>query len=214
MPGVIVLGAGPGIGLAVARRFAREGLPVGVIARSAATVDSATAALDGADVLGLRADVADEAGLRKALDEVIARFGVPDSLVYNTGLIQADAPGELSAEGHLAAWAVNVVGAITAASHVGPRLAEAGRGSILITGGMPKAVPGYTSLSLGKAGVRALTELLADLYGPAGVHVATVTVAGAVAPGTAYDPDVIAEEYWRLHTQPAVEWEREVLFTG
>jgi hypothetical protein len=59
--------------------------------------------------------------------------------------------------------------------------------------------------------VRALTELLAKEYGPAGVHVATVTVAGAVAPGTAYDPDDIAERYWQLHAQPPEAWEREVV---
>jgi NAD(P)-dependent dehydrogenase (short-subunit alcohol dehydrogenase family) len=81
-------------------------------------------------------------------------------------------------------------------------MTEAGGGTILITGGMPEAIPEVTSLSLGKAGVRALTELLARAYEPAGVHVATVTVAGAVAPGTAFDPDDIAEEYWRLHARP------------
>jgi len=79
---------------------------------------------------------------------------------------------------------------------------------------MPTPVPDVTSLSLGKAGVRALTELLATRFGPSGVHVATVTVAGAVAPGTAFDPDDIAELYWRLHAQPADAWEREVLYTG
>jgi flavin-dependent dehydrogenase len=61
------------------------------------------------------------------------------------------------------------------------------------------------------AGVRALTELLDRAYGPRGLHVATVTVAGAVAPGGPYDPDEIAEHYWRLHQQPPARWEREVL---
>jgi NAD(P)-dependent dehydrogenase (short-subunit alcohol dehydrogenase family) len=110
--------------------------------------------------------------------------------------------------------ALNVVGAITAIAHLGPAMTEAGEGTILITGGMPEAIPEVTSLSLGKAGVRALTELLARAYEPDGVHVATVTVAGAVAPGTAFDPDDIAEEYWRLHAQPAGSWEREVLYSG
>ena len=77
---------------------------------------------------------------------------------------------------------------------------------------MPEPVPDVTSLSLGKAGVRALTELLARAYEPGGVHVATVTVAGAVAPGTAFDPDDIAEEFWRLHAQPVGSWEHEVLY--
>ena len=76
---------------------------------------------------------------------------------------------------------------------------------------MPEPVPDVTSLSLGKAGLRALTELLQKQYQDAGVHVATITVGGTVAPGTAYDPDDIADHYWRLHTQPAGAWEREVL---
>jgi NAD(P)-dependent dehydrogenase (short-subunit alcohol dehydrogenase family) len=79
---------------------------------------------------------------------------------------------------------------------------------------MPKPVPEVTSLSLGKAGVRVLTELLDTQFGPSGVHVATVTVGGTVAPGTAFDPDDIAEHYWRLHAQPASSWEREVLYDG
>jgi NAD(P)-dependent dehydrogenase (short-subunit alcohol dehydrogenase family) len=139
---------------------------------------------------------------------------VPEVLVYNAALIQSDVLGELTVRQHLDAWAVNVVGAITAIAHLGPAMTEAGEGTILITGGMPQAIPEVTSLSLGKAGVRALTELLARAYEPAGVHVATVTVAGAVAPGTAFDPDDSAEEYWRLHAQPAGSWEREVLYSG
>ena len=77
---------------------------------------------------------------------------------------------------------------------------------------MPEPVPEVTSLSLGKAGIRALTQLLARAYEPRGVHVATVTVGGTVAPGTAYDPDDIADHYWRLHTQSAGAWEREVVY--
>jgi NAD(P)-dependent dehydrogenase (short-subunit alcohol dehydrogenase family) len=216
MPGAIVIGAGPGIGTAVVRRFARAGLAICVLARSRVTVDTALGALDDTPVakLGLTVDVTDEPGLRAALDAAVDRFGVPEVLVYNAALIQSDVLGELTARQHLDAWAVNVVGAITAIAHLGPAMTEAGEGTILITGGMPEPVPEVTSLSLGKAGVRALTELLARAYEPAGVHVATVTVAGAVAPDTAFDPDDIAEEYWRLHAQPAGAWEREVLYAG
>jgi hypothetical protein len=62
--------------------------------------------------------------------------------------------------------------------------------------------------------VRALTELLDAQFGTSGVHVATVTVCGPVAPGTAFDPDRIAEHYWQLHTQPAGTWDREVVSRG
>jgi len=216
MPAAIVIGAGPGIGTSVAQRFAREGLAVGVLARSRHTVDTALAALAQAHVetLGLTVDVTDEAGLRAALDEAVRRLGVPQVLVYNAALIQSDVLGELTARQHLDAWAVDVVGAITAITHLGPAMTGAGEGTILITGGMPEPLPEATSLSLGKAGVRALTELLGRAYEPAGVHVATVTVAGSVAPGSAFDPDEIAEEYWRLHAQRQGSWEREVLYAG
>ncbi len=216
MAGVIVVGAGPGIGLAVARRFARGGFEPAVIARSAETVDATVAALaaDGFPAVGLTADVTDEPGVREALDAAVRAVGVPEVLVYNAALIQWDVLGELNAQQHLDAWAVNVVGAITAITHLGPRMAQAGSGTIVLTGGMPDPIPEVTSLSLGKAGVRALTELLARAYEPSGVHVATVTVAGAVAPGSAFDPDDIAEHYWRLHTQPAGDWEREVVYSG
>jgi NAD(P)-dependent dehydrogenase (short-subunit alcohol dehydrogenase family) len=216
MPGAFVIGAGPGIGTSVARRFARAGLPVAALARSRATVDTALDALADipAESLGLTADVTDEWALRTALDEAVARLGVPDVLVYNAALIRSDTVGDLSAAQHLDAWAVNVVGAITAVAHLGPAMARAGRGTILLTGGMPEPLPDVTSLSLGKAGVRALAGLLARAYEPLGIHVATITVAGAVAPGTAFDPDEIAEEYWRLHEQPVGSWEREVLYAG
>ena len=120
MPGAIVIGVGPGIGLSVARRVAREGLAVGLIARSQATVAAALSTLDGSTALGVTADAADEHGLRTALDELVERLGVPELLVYNVGLIRADAIGDLSAQQHLDAYAVNVVGAISAAAHIGP----------------------------------------------------------------------------------------------
>jgi short-subunit dehydrogenase len=216
MPGAIVIGAGAGIGQSVARRFAREGMDVGVIARSHATVDAALSRLGGLGVkaCGAAADAADEFALRAALDDLVEQLGVPDVLVYNAALIQADGIGDLSVTRHLEAWATNVVGAITAAAHLLPRMAAMGGGSYLLTGGMPTPVPAVTSLSLGKAGVRALTELLDAQFRTSGVHVATVTVAGAVAPGTLFDPDAIAEYYWRLHTQPADRWEREVVYRG
>jgi NAD(P)-dependent dehydrogenase (short-subunit alcohol dehydrogenase family) len=210
----IVIGVGPGIGVAVARRVSRGGLHVGVIARAPETVAAALAALPHDAAHGVAASATDEAGLRRALDEIADRLGPPELLVYNAAWVRRDAIGELTAAQHLDAWAVNVVGAITAAGHVAPGMAERGRGTILVTGGMPDPLPAFTSLSLGKAGVRTLVSLLHQAYGASGVHVASVTVTGAVAPGTAFDPDDIAERYWRLHLQPPGAWEHEVRVVG
>jgi len=213
---VVVIGAGPGIGQAVAQRFAADGFAVAVIARSAATVDQAVRAVrgDGRAVLGVPADGTDEAGLRAALDRVVDAHGLPDVLVYNAARIRPDQPGELSAAELLDTLAVNVVGLATAAGHLAPRMAERGSGSILITSGMPGVVPAYTSLSLGKAAARTYAEILAAAYGPAGVHVASVLVTDTVVPGTPFDPAVIAAAYPELHAQPRDQWELVREFSG
>ncbi|MGH3243539.1 MAG: SDR family NAD(P)-dependent oxidoreductase, partial [Spirillospora sp.] len=130
MSGAVVIGAGPGIGRSVARRFAREGLPVAVVSRTTATV---RAVADEVAALGVRAvpltaDSADEVSLRGALDAASDELGPPDVVVYNAAIIQQDAPGDLSAQAHLDAWAVNVVGAITAAAHVAPGMVARGSG--------------------------------------------------------------------------------------
>jgi NAD(P)-dependent dehydrogenase (short-subunit alcohol dehydrogenase family) len=213
MSGVVIIGAGPGLGAAVARRFGRAGLQVGLVARSQPSLDRARAAA-GARAIGVTADAAQRTALTAALDDLVGRMGVPEALVYNAGLIRSDRPGELTDQQHFAAYAVNVLGAMTSATHLAPAMTAAGGGTILITGGMPEPDPAVTSLSLGKAGVRALTLLLARQYGPANIHVATVTVGGAVAPGSPFDPDRIAEHYWRLHRQPRDAWEHEFVFSG
>jgi NAD(P)-dependent dehydrogenase (short-subunit alcohol dehydrogenase family) len=211
---VIVIGAGPGIGASVARRFSRAGFAVGLIARSRPTVDATLAGLSGGTAVGLSADVTDELALRAALDELVEQIGVPAMVVYNAAVIQRDSLGELTAQQQLDAYAVNVVGAITAVTWLAPRMAGNGGGTVVLTGGMPEPVPEVASLSLGKAGVRALAELLAKAYGPSGIHVATVTVGGGVALGSAFDPDEIAERYWQLHLQPEDEWELLVPYNG
>ncbi|MEU8119828.1 SDR family NAD(P)-dependent oxidoreductase [Spirillospora sp. NPDC049024] len=216
MSGAVVIAAGPGIGQAVARRFAREGYPIALIARGDETLRAAARAVgpSGVPVVTVAADCADEDALRGALDRVVTEHGLPDVVVYNAAVVQADAPGELPARANLEAWAVNVVGALTAADHLAPAMARRGSGSILVTGGMPEPKWQYTSLSLGKAGVRTLVRILDQQYGAAGVHAASVTVDGPVAPGTDFDPDDIAEHYWRLHVQPRHRWEHEVLHTA
>jgi NAD(P)-dependent dehydrogenase (short-subunit alcohol dehydrogenase family) len=137
MPGAVIIGAGPGIGLSVARRFAREGLPIALIARTAKSLDA------DVRVVSLTADSSDETALRSALGTAAGELGPPDVVVYNAAIIRADSVGDLSARAHLDAWAVNVGGALTAAAHVLPAMARRGTGSFLLTGGMPEPRPDY-----------------------------------------------------------------------
>src|SRR5688572_26287512 len=102
MSGVIVVGAGPGIGRSVAVRFAREGLPVAVIARSDRSVGEVAAAVRavGVPAVSLSADSTDENALRSALDTARQQHGDPDVVVYNAALIRPDSLGDLSGSGH------------------------------------------------------------------------------------------------------------------
>lgn len=95
MSTAVVVGAGPGIGKAVAARFAREGYAVAVIARTKETVARIAGEIgrDGGRVLALTADSTDEEGLRAALDTVGEELGPVEVAVYNAALIRRDGPG-------------------------------------------------------------------------------------------------------------------------
>jgi NADP-dependent 3-hydroxy acid dehydrogenase YdfG len=216
MASLILIGAGPGIGAAVTRLCVDTGDPVGLLARSSISIEPIEQSLRarGNRVATRTADVADEAELTSAVAGLVAELGVPQLLVYNAGLIRADKPGELGYAEHMRAYAINVLGAMHVVTQLAPAMASAGGGTVIITGGMPRPEASHVSLSLGKVGVRALTAMLAQTYGPRGVHVATVTVCGAVAQGGRFDPDEIAATYRGLHEQPMDQWEHEIMYTG
>ena len=47
---------------------------------------------------------------------------------------------------------------------------------------------------------------------PLGIHAATVTITGMVKAGTRFDPDLIADEFWRLYQLPKENWETEIMW--
>jgi short-subunit dehydrogenase len=96
---------------------------------------------------------------------------------------------------------VDVAGALHCALQVIPEQVEQKAGTILFTGGGLALYPSadYTSLGIGKASLRNLAFTLAEELKPQGVFVGTVTIAGAVAPGTHFAPELIAEKYWELY---------------
>lgn len=214
---VLVIGAGPGLGAAVARRFGREGCTVTLVARSEATVAEVAAGLraEGVTVRTATADAADPPAFRAAL-ETIAASAAPGVVVYNVGLVVADDVLTASGEHLLGALAVDVVGAVTAAQVFTPAMRRAGAGTLLVTGGGPglEPDPEHASLSLGKAALHAAVSLLHGQLAGDGVHVAGVVVVGVIAPGTALDPDRIAETYWDLHAEPAGAWRAQVVVDG
>lgn len=214
MAGAVIVGAGPLIGTSVARRLAREGMPVVVIARSPDSLRDALApaSADSGEISGLLADVTDDEAIRSALDDAARRNGVPEVALYNAAMIRADRLGELSATELLDTLAVNAVGAMVVGAHLAESMVDAGGGTLLFTGGMPHVKPGVASLSLGKAALRTVADLFQAEYGSRGLHVATVTVHDVVAPGTPYDPDLIADAFVALHREQPDAWTHETQF--
>jgi short-subunit dehydrogenase len=213
----VIIGAGPGLGASIARRFGREGFAITLVARNEQALSELADELRAADVKvdTAIADAADTSGFRKALDE-IARRVTPGVVVYNAALVASDNVLGNDVDYFAAANAVDVLGAISAAQVFTPAMRQAGAGTFLATGGYASVSPhpAYATLGLGKAALRNAVSMLHDELKPEGVHAAGVTIWGPIAPGTPIDPDVIADTYWNLHTQPAEQWTAETNFNG
>lgn len=189
----------------------KEGLSVAVLARREETVAEAARAVEaaGGSALPLRVDAGDPAALARALAVAIDRLGPPSCVVFNAVALPPGGPLEVDPDALLQSLAVNAVAPFVVARTCAPHMAAGS--SLLITGGgiVFAPAPELTALSLGKVAGRTATALLAGVLAERGIHAATVLVAGQVAPGTRFDPDAIAGELWRLHTQPQDEWEHE-----
>lgn len=162
------------------------------------------------------ADAADPASLAAALARAAPDHGAPSVLVYNAAAMRYTPLAQLSADELNADLRISIGGALAAAQAVLPAMREQGAGTLLFTGGgfAFEPMPEMASLGVGKAGIRNLTFSLFAQLKDAGIHAATVTIGGLVKPGTAFDPDLIAEAYWKLHAQPKGSFEREVVLQG
>jgi NAD(P)-dependent dehydrogenase (short-subunit alcohol dehydrogenase family) len=211
---VVLVGAGPGLGTAVARRLGGDRATVVLLARSPTNLEALAAELAeaGVDAYGIPADAGDETSLRAAFAQVRERFGDPGILVYNASRYVEGLPTSVDPADLVDGFRTGVAGALVAAQEVAPAMRRDGRGTLLLTGNAFATKPFARASAVGvaKAGLRNLAGSLADELGPDGVHVAVVTVAGVIGEGR-FAPDALAEEYARLHAQPPEDWEHEVV---
>ncbi|MHB8233700.1 MAG: SDR family NAD(P)-dependent oxidoreductase [Solirubrobacteraceae bacterium] len=214
---LLLIGAGPGVGAAVVRRFGREGFRSTLISRSQALDQLAPELRDGGlKVEAISADIEDLDGYRAKLEGIFSAPGAPGVVVYNAALPD---PGEIldvTVERLRTAYDVDVLGAVVAAQVAAPVLRADGGGTLLVTSGgfADNPVPALATLSIGKAALRSAQTLVAAGVAEDGVHAATITIAGAVKPGSDFDPDKIAELFWTAHTDAKETWQTEYRFTG
>lgn len=214
------IASGPGIGLATARRFGREGYRVVLAARNVERLHSGAVKLreEGIEATTVRVD----AGDARSVARIVKSIG-PDLEVlhYNAGVLHYDASGALKTraladetiESLVSDTNVNVSSALAAVHAAVPTMTTQGRGTVLLTGGGLGVQPSadFLTLSVGKAGARAIVLALFPALKARGIHVATVTVAKLVGPNSR-EADEVAESFWALHSQRPSEWRAEVVY--
>jgi len=214
---LLLVGAGPSLGVAVARRFAEGGYRVTLLARSSDSLrDLAESLADtAAQIDTVAADVGDSEGLRSQMTDLYRGQGAPGLIIYNAAMGVPDSLLSSTVEHLQTAYAVDVIGAILVAQVAAPAMQEAGTGTIMVTGGgfADHPIPVLASLSLGKAALRSAATMLGADLEPDGIRVATLTIAGQIVAGTAFDPEYIATRYWEIvHSDDP--WQSEFRFTG
>jgi len=211
------IGSGVGIGYATAERFAQEGFQIVLSARNAVKTrqlgDRLEARRYKVDVRTV--DSGDLTGVASLITDVERDFGSIDVLHYNAASMRKANITEQAQDTFIPDLAVNIGGALAAIQAVLKKMMERRSGTILLTGGGYSLAPnpGYLSLSIGKAGIRALTLGLFESLQEKGVHIGTVTVTRDVAPDSK-ESEAVADHFWKLHNQPTGSWTAEVKSPG
>jgi short-subunit dehydrogenase len=214
---LLVVGAGPGLGAAIARRFAQGRYHVTLLARDLRRLTELARDLHatGATVDTVAADASDPQGFQAALSSVYAAGSAPGLLVYNAVLGAPDTLLESDISHLQRAYNVDVVSAIVAARVGAAAMAAAGGGTILFTGGgfADRPVATLATVSLGKAALRSAATMLGDELASRAVRVASITVAGVIAEDTAFSPARIADAFWAIARSDG-SWQSEFRFDG
>ncbi|WP_020176597.1 SDR family NAD(P)-dependent oxidoreductase [Methyloferula stellata] len=226
---VFGVGAATGLGAALARRFACEGLRVFVAGRTEAKVKTVAEEIGRAGGMAEArvTDVTREKEVIALLDEASGNASL-DLVAYNVGNNLAAPLLELTSDSFETLWRQNALGGFLVGREAVRRMLPQGQGTILFTGATAslKARPPFTGFASAKAALRALAQGLAREFGPQGIHVAHVVIDGVIEGDYAKSrfpdfvkakgedgllkTDQIADVYWALHRQPKSTWTHEL----
>jgi NAD(P)-dependent dehydrogenase (short-subunit alcohol dehydrogenase family) len=218
-PVALVTGVGPGTGAAIARRFARGGYSVAMLARSRERMSELEREIEHSR--GYGCDVTDEAQLDATIERVRVDFGAPKVLVHNAvggafGTFLEIEPEVLNRN-----FQVNTMALLHLARRLAPAMIEAGEGAIIVTGNTSalRGKPRFAGFAPTKAAQRILAEAMAREIGPKGVHVAYVVIDAVIdlewtrtmvskPAGDPFfiQPSAIAEEVWHVAQQERSAW--------
>ena len=208
MPTIAIVGAGTGLGSAVARRFGREGFAVALVARDQARLDGLAGDLATAGVTarGYAANVRHRDALRRVLRDAADELGPIEVLQYSPVPSRDFLKPvlETTLDDLAAAVEFSILGSFTAVDAVLPAMRAARTGTIVFVNGGTAVRPraGYAGTSVAFAGESAYAEVLNAALAGSGVHATQLVIPGAITPGDpARSPETIADVIWDLHTK-------------
>ncbi|WP_454175119.1 SDR family oxidoreductase [Gordonia sputi] len=176
----IVTGAARGIGAAIAKRLADDGLAVAVLDLDAAVCADTVAAITagGGKAIAVGADVSDEASVGAAVEKVVAELGAPTVVVNNAGVLRDNLLFKMSVDDWDTVMAVHLRGAFNVSKAAQKHMVDAGWGRIVnLSSTSALGNRGQANYSAAKAGMQGFTKTLAIELGKFGV------TANAIAPG-------------------------------
>lgn len=224
----VVVGAGPGLGSALVRRFAGAGMKVAAARRTVEALDG-LAKECGSAVHAYRCDATDEAAVTAMFSKVVKELGTPRLVAYNAGGFVRKSVLETTQEEFERCWRTAclggfLVGREAARAMLSQKAGGHQKGTILFTGATASLRGGanFLNLATGKFGLRAVAQSMAREFQPQGIHVAHVIIDGQIEsdrPGRSaaergvdavLSPAAIAESYYQLHLQSPSAWTLEL----
>jgi NADP-dependent 3-hydroxy acid dehydrogenase YdfG len=201
---IMIIGAGPGIGQAVANRFGREGWSVVLTGRKAERLDALATQLSeqGTAAHAVPADATDPHGLRAAIAEADRLTGGLTAIHFNAAVVRQQDLFSMHDEDIESDLSINVAAGLHAIRAAVAQFGDRG-GTILVTGGGLGITPhkSYASLGVGKAALRNIVQALAEPLADKGIRIAIATVATLVSPGSV-EAKSVADTFWSLANDP------------
>jgi short-subunit dehydrogenase len=193
MSTIAIFGAGPSLGMAVARRFGHEGFRVALVARDRGRLDvmSAELAGEGIEAAGFQADLADRAAALEAADAIEARFGPVDVLEYSptpTGSRPRVAPSQIDVATVVEPLDMHVLTPVALVRRVLAGMLERGNGGLLFALGASAKYPMPRLASGGMAGaaLRSYAHALHAEVAPNGVYAGTLLIGALIENSAAH----------------------------
>src|SRR5215472_11084663 len=188
-----IVGAGPGLGLSLAKTFGQHEYRVALIARNQEKLDSYVQQLQTLHVeaVGFAADVMNAPQLEAALARVKETLGPVDMLEYSPLASWTEpsfAPAsalDLTPENVILQFHMSVLGAITSANAVLPEMLARGNGVLFFTSGLSSIIPlpSLSNVGIATSGLRNYAYTLHEALADRGMYVGTLCIGVRVAEG-------------------------------